>query len=72
MNKVQIENLSLELEMRRLMLGCHIPPAKVHSTICPGCPYRTPFCAWRMEFAKDNDDMRAGCKGTRAWVTQRN
>lgn len=72
MDRVQLENLDTELELRRLMLGGGIAPAKVRADICPGCPHRTPFCAMRMEIVKDRDDMRASCKGTRAWVTMSN
>lgn len=72
MSKVQIENLDIELELRRLMLGGNIPAAKTRSLICPDCPFKTSFCEWRMSLVENNDDTRMSCKGTRAWITQRN
>jgi hypothetical protein len=74
MNKTtKREDFETELELRRLMLGGDIPPAKVRSEICPGCPFRTPFCDFHMSIilVKDNENARTSCKGTRAWVIER-
>ena len=61
-----------KIEISRLTLGANILPQKVLDTICPGCPFKTGLCEWHMKLAIKNEGMRASCRGTRAWIIQRN
>jgi len=66
------DNLAGELELRRLMQGADIPLDKVREEVCPGCPYRTPFCDFHMALSLDIPGARFTCKGMRAYVTRSN
>jgi len=61
-----------EVEMKGLTLGAELPAQKVYEEICPGCPFKTGYCEFRMSLSLAHPELRFVCKGMRAWVRRSN
>jgi len=60
------KQMRLDLDVQGLMLGAGLTVEKVKAEICPGCPFKTPFCQWLLEKVWTPDsDVSFICKGMR-------
>lgn len=61
-----------EVEVKGLTLGVELPPRKVYEEICPGCPYKTGYCVFRMSLSLAHPELHFVCPGMRAWIRKSN
>jgi len=66
------DKFTLGVEIKRLMQGAEIPLEKVRIKICPACPFKTPFCEFRMAVSLYNPGLGFVCKGMRAYISKSN
>ena len=67
------EQMRLTLDMQGLMIGADLTVEKVKASICPECPFKTPFCQWLLEKVwLPGSNVGFICKGMRAWIIQSN